>query len=71
MDASKLNKQIVTCIAIKEALILEIARGLVTSTLKILFLARLIHAWDLLVHFVIICFNYVDLYILIFYLDYS
>ena len=70
VDASKLNEQIVTCIAIKEAPILEIIRGLVTSPLKILFLARLIHAWNLLVHFVIICFNYVDLHIVIFF-DYS
>ena len=40
MDASKLNEQIVTCIAIKEAPILEIARDLVTSSPKI-FMSRL------------------------------
>ena len=33
-DASKLNKSIVTCIAIKKAPILEIARSLITSPLK-------------------------------------
>ena len=38
VDASKLNEQIVTCIAIKEAPILEIAYGLVTSPQKFLFI---------------------------------
>ena len=34
VDASKLNESIITCIAIKEAPILEIARALVTSPLE-------------------------------------